>query len=508
MNGYAETHYKFRLPWSPLHRRLPEMIVDAPWMALRGMDVPLFLCVHDAHRFPVTLRAVRVVVRAGGEMRKVEKTFDLRLDQPFHWIDLPWTGTQDPGENLVDVLFEIETPTGRRRKFVNHNLPTLAPTSLSVLRMSKPLPFPQGWTSGDLHCHTSWSEDPVEWGGDPEVMRRAADCQGLGFWAATDHSYDFAWEHGNWLVKTDPVERFRAFRASLPQDVPGRSVVLPAEEVSCGNRDGRNVHLIVVDHPEYLFGQGDGGRRGFRNHPDLSIGQVLSETAKSGAPAIAAHPKPGIGVVQRLMFRRGDWDLPDLLPHLHGLQFWNGKPGDDFRHGRALWVADLLRGNRRLPIAGNDAHGDLNRATQVSTPLFGLRQTRSHRFGHARTWIHLDEEPSRQSLRQALSGDTPTVLSDGPFLSLRVPGASQSQERCTSGIELKAISPVEFGRIRAVRVYAHIQGTAKEDLLLNASPDAEEWSHRLDLPAGALYLRAEAETTKGHRALTRAVVPG
>ncbi|MEN9309845.1 MAG: hypothetical protein RL173_3777, partial [Fibrobacterota bacterium] len=28
MQRYAETHYKFRLPWSPLFRRLPEMIVD------------------------------------------------------------------------------------------------------------------------------------------------------------------------------------------------------------------------------------------------------------------------------------------------------------------------------------------------------------------------------------------------------------------------------------------------------------------------------------------------
>src|ERR1019366_6673674 len=103
--------------------------------------------------------------------------------------------------------------------------------------------------------------------------------------------------------------------------------------------------------------------------------------------------------------------------------------GDDFRHGRSLWIQDLLRGNRRLPIAGNDAHGDLNRATQVSRPLFQLRQTRSHRFGHARTWIHLASEPTRTSIRAALAGDTPTVLSDGPFLSIRVPGATGEQEQ-------------------------------------------------------------------------------
>ncbi|MEK7393762.1 MAG: hypothetical protein AAB214_14480, partial [Fibrobacterota bacterium] len=154
MQRYAETHYKFRLPWSPLFRALPEMIVDAPWCAVPGQDVPLFLAVHDAHRFPVTLREVRVVVRAGGEMHQERRNLDLRLDQPFHWVDLPWPGPIVPGQNLVDVLFEVEDSKGRRHKFLNHSLPRLAPTSLDVLRLESAFPFPAGWTSGDLHCHT------------------------------------------------------------------------------------------------------------------------------------------------------------------------------------------------------------------------------------------------------------------------------------------------------------------------------------------------------------------
>jgi len=261
MQRYAETHYKFRLPWSPLFRPLPEMIVDAPWCAVPGQDVPLFLAVHDAHRFPVTLREVRVVVRAAGEMHQERRNLDLKLDQPFHWIDLPWPAPVLPGQNLLDVLFEVEDAKGRRHRFLNHSLPRLAPTSLEILRLESPFPFPTGWTSGDLHCHTTWSEDPVEWGGDPATMNRAAKCMGMGFWAATDHSYDFAWEHPDYMRPTDPVAKFARFRASLPQDSPGEPVVLPAEEVSCGNRDGRNVHLIVIDHPEYLPGQHDGRSR-------------------------------------------------------------------------------------------------------------------------------------------------------------------------------------------------------------------------------------------------------
>ena len=506
MNRYAETHYKFRLPWSPLSRALPEVIVDAPSIALPGRAVPLWLCVHDAHRFPVRLKGVRVVVRGGGAMHLAERTFDLRLDRPFHWIELPWPGPEIAGRNLVDVVLELEDVKGRRHRFLNHDLPGLPPRSLSVLRLSAPFPFPAGWTSGDLHAHTTWSEDPVEWGGDPEVLRTAADCMGLGFWAATDHSYDFAWDHPDWMSPADPVERFAAFRASLPSDVPGRSVVLPAEEVSCGNSRGRNVHLLVVDHPAYIPGQGDGGRRWLRNRPDLSIRQVLEATSSEGSPSFAAHPRPGIGFAERILFRRGEWSAEDLLPGVGGLQFWNGEPGDDFRRGRALWVADLLRGGRRLPIAGNDAHGDLNRATQVSVPLLSLRETTRHRFGNARTWIHLPAEPSRPLLRSALSGDCATVLSDGPFLSLKVPGASHDQER-SSRPELLARSLPEFGTIASVRLFAQRGDSPREELVLEATPNALEWSSAPELPARATYLRAEMRTESGFRALTRAIVP-
>lgn len=509
ISRYAETHYKFKLPWSPLHRPLPEMVVDAPWAALPGQTVPLVLAVHDAHRFPVRLREASVVVRAGGQLHKERREFDLPLDRPFHWIDLPWPGPEIPGQNLVDVSFAVEDAKGRRRDFLNHSLPFLPPLCLDILRLSEPFPFPDGWISGDLHCHTTWSEDPVEWGGDPVVMNHAAACMGMGFWASTDHSYDFAWEHPDWLRPTDPAAKFTRYRQAIEAASESGPIILPSEEVSCGNRDGRNVHLIVVDHPDYLPGQGDGGRRWLDNKPDLSIAQVLERIRASGAPAIAAHPRPGIGLVQRLVFRRGDYDHPDLQPGIQGLQFWNGGRGDDFRQGRALWIQDLLRGARRRPVAGNDAHGDLNRATQVATPLFTLRQTRSHRFGHARTWLHLDEFPSRAAVRRALASDSPTTLSSGPWLDLRLPGTARSARRAQgSSIELRARSLEEFGPVAVLRVYGHRRGETRETRLLDLEPRTLEVEETLALPADLVYARAELETTLGHAALTDAVEPG
>lgn len=509
MLRYAETHYKFRLPWSPLSRPLPEMVVDAPWCAVPGRSVPLFLAVHDAHRFPVVLREVRVVVRAGGQMREVRQTLDLRLDRPFHWIPLPWPEPVHLGQNLIDVLFEAEDSKGRRHRFLNHSMPFLPQPSLDVLRLESNFPFPEGWTSGDLHCHTTWSEDPVEWGGDPRVMNDAARCMGMGFWAATDHSYDFAWDHPDWMRPTDPVAKFERFRASFPPDSPDQPLVLPSEEVSCGNSRGRNIHLLLIDHPEYVPGQGDGGRRWLRNKPDLSIPQVLEQAASHGSPAFAAHPRPGIGLAERLLFRRGMWETPDLHPGLGGIQFWNGGTGRDFAQGMAFWIADLLAGNRRMPIAGNDAHGDLNRATQVRTPLVSLRQSKAHRFGYARTWIHLDHAPTRAGLRRALREGAPAVLSNGPALVLKAPGSRHQATRCDGAdLVVEAASLPEFGRIDKIRVYAHVGSEPRETLVAELAPASMAAQERIGLPAQVRYVRAELRTLGGYRALTGAVEPG
>lgn len=521
MIGYAETHYRFRLPWSPLWRNRPEAIVDAPSRVLPGRAVPLFLAVHDAHRFPRKLRGVRVVVRAGGELLKASRDFDLPLDRPFHFVDLPWPGAEIPGPNLVDVLFELEDSKGRRARFLNHDLPGLSPSTLIVDRLPAAPIVPAGWVCGDLHCHTTWSEDPVEWGGDPQVMRRAAHAMGLDFFTANDHSYDFAWGHPDWMSPADPVRRFAQFRQELSAtDGDGLPLALACEEVSCGNSRGQNVHLIVCEHPEYIPGQGDGGRRWLHNRPDLTITEVLDRATLSGAPAWAAHPRAPMGALQRAIFRRGSWTESDLDPRLTGLQFWNGKRGSDFSEGRAQWLRAILLGGSFLPLAGNDAHGDLNRAYQVATPLVSVRQTTAHRFGHARTWLATGDSspaPDRAGLKHLLASRPPVVVSDGPWISLRVPGASHPRVRAGGGVlELEGASLPGSQGLREARIYGHRAGDPGETLVAKVVLDgAMTVSERLPCPAGLRWLRAELDgvtpstgTEQAGKALTGIVAIG
>ena len=53
---YAEIHYKFKLPWSLLYKKEPEIIVDAPFQIVPGKSVKLFLIIREGNRFPVFLK--------------------------------------------------------------------------------------------------------------------------------------------------------------------------------------------------------------------------------------------------------------------------------------------------------------------------------------------------------------------------------------------------------------------------------------------------------------------
>ena len=71
---YAETHFKFRLPWSLLYRPWPEILADAPFQFVPGEEPTLWIVVRDAHRFPTLIEKMEIQM-AGAE----SKTIDLQI---------------------------------------------------------------------------------------------------------------------------------------------------------------------------------------------------------------------------------------------------------------------------------------------------------------------------------------------------------------------------------------------------------------------------------------------
>ena len=60
--AYAETHFKFKLPWSLLYRARPEIIVDAPFQIQANQETLLWIVVRDADRFPLTIESIQLKV--------------------------------------------------------------------------------------------------------------------------------------------------------------------------------------------------------------------------------------------------------------------------------------------------------------------------------------------------------------------------------------------------------------------------------------------------------------
>lgn len=499
---YAETHYKFKLPWSPLHKPWPEIFVDGPSFCIPGVKPVFYLAVKDADLFPIKVREIEILIQGDGQTRKIVLPLELPLSENliFLPLDLDFSGLS--GSLKLNGRITVEKASGERRIFLNANFPGISPSPLHITLLSSPLPYPAGWHAGELHCHSDYSNDPVEFGAPLKVLQEAGKALGMGYVVCTDHSYDFYYNRKRYMERIDPEANFQAYRREALElnRLDGQApILIPGEEVSCGNHLGENVHLLVAGHEGFLPGLGDGGRRWLNNKPDLRIQEVLERL--EGTPCFAAHPRSRIGSVERFLFRRGMWHAKDLdsAGEIQGLQFWNGHRGTDFMEGRSFWVQQLLRGKRLSPIGANDAHGDLNRNIGVKTPLFSLYHSRKHVFGNVRTVVR-SEGKTLGSIKLGLASGR-LFCTDGPFLDLR---------QVAEGLRLEGTSSDDYGGLRKVTVLAGKKGEAREFPVRewNWEKDGPSgFSETLDIPAGASYVRAEANTHGNRFALTAPVFP-
>ena len=377
---YAETHFKFRLPWSLLYKPWPEIIVDSPFQFVPGVEPTLWIVIRDADRFPTKIKTVEIHLKHsvdGFSKPDIEIQKDLDFDAheqmqfiPFPLGEIP-TGTY---EAYCKLTVQRE---GKTQTFERWNLPRLPQKPLRFKVLNEAPPIAPGYAAGEMHCHTHYSADHVEYGATPAVLQQAAKAVGLDFVSCTDHAYDFAFTLEDYTKEAEsPVPRFQKLReeiAALPsKDENGNDMplMLAGEEVSAGNSKGENVHMTVLAPEGYLPGLGDCGRYWLDNKPTRSIKQILNMT---GAHCFAAHPFQQMGLLEKFIFRRGYWKPEDLqLNNKHtirGLQFWNGVRDEGFKLGREFWINELGKGNYLLPIGGNDAHGDLIRRQVVRMVL-------------------------------------------------------------------------------------------------------------------------------------------
>ena len=538
---YAETHFKFKLPWSLLYKPWPEILVDTPFQFIPDETPKLWIVVRDAHRFPTRITALDLRIEKihssllDGKTATdsvIEKRVKLDISASnqfeFHEVEI---GPLEAGLYRVHCKIRASRK-GKTKVFSRWNYPGLKAAPLRVHILSETPPKPDGFIAGEMHCHTHYSADHVEHGAIPAVFQQAAKAIGLDFVSCTDHSYDFAYLTEDYTKEApSPLPRFEALRrevrelneSSCKDSEHPQPLIIAGEEVSAGNSKGENVHMTVLGPAGYLPGLGDCGRNWLDNKPSFKIGQITTMTE---APCFAAHPHQQMGLLEKFVFRRGYWKSEDLQTQsshpVRGIQFWNGLRDEGFMLGREWWIQELGKENYVLPIGGNDAHGDMNDTTAVSLPLFTLKHNRHHVFGKVRTVVQLprknnnaethsadvpntSKEPlSCEMVQQAFAGDN-CYITDGPALWW------ERSTDCNGLIFHGRSNPDLGGGFRYVRIYGRRRlpnGKLSQKEELHLASQVATIS-TIDIPVdfdNYAYLRAECETAAGKFALTSAAV--
>ncbi len=514
---YAETHFLFPvLPVSRYRRSFPEIIADSPRRVEPGHHLPVLIIVKDAHRWQITLNSV-IIRWCDRSLPPMEFPINEQIDRPY-WSYLLSIPTESLPKKQLDFDVIIKASRNNQDHIItNHNYVGISPKPLTVNISQHPFPKPSGWVVGDLHVHTRYTDDQVEFGAPVTATALIAQAQGLDFYAATDHSYnlDDTWTNP---LKNDPnLPKYKALNTEIEhwnRDRGGTLTVIPGEEVSSGNQRDRNLHLLVLGPGNFIPGKGDSAEAWLPKPPDLSTQHIVS-TLNDQRVALAAHPEVDFPYLERLLLGRGCWEPADFRhQNLTGIQIVRGHDSIPFRHGVNLWIRLLLQGLRLTLTAGSDAHGDFNRYIYVRTPMLTLGQRSHPVFGEALTLLPAPDSVDVPSLISQIRYGT-TGITNGPGIGLTFRdnhgtwysiGNDVPQRDGTAALNI--ITTPEFGPIDSIWLWAGNRKLHAEELAWFHQPSSNTYQFEREIPIRMHkhwnYLRAEVHT-KGEREIGRAL---
>jgi hypothetical protein len=217
--GYAEVHYRITGLPSLLFKREPEILFDLPHRAQSGQPVPLFLIVKDSHLYPVELSEAEVEISSGtGKFMAKKKEIYIRKIQQKYFstiIFLPEEYFPEAGDYQVFARLRYINRRGRQKSLCQDNYSGIPHLPFRIRIASEPIPSAENWHWGDLHVHSLYTDDQVEFGASPEDTLLAARACGLKFLAVTDHSYDLDDETDNYLKNDSGLTKWSQFHSEI-----------------------------------------------------------------------------------------------------------------------------------------------------------------------------------------------------------------------------------------------------------------------------------------------------
>ena len=500
---YAEMHYRLPFFKGALYQRQPEILFDLPYRTETGI-IPILFLVKDAHWFRIRIHKLNIRIALKSD-NKVFREVPVRLNR---FINQKWyhrlfeIDVSDCKDSWLSVDCYAYISIGKRQFVIrNDNYRTLSQKPFNIYVDSEPLPGKDGWLWGDLHTHSLFTEDQVEFGPPLSSFSSMGRALGISFCAITDHSYDLDDKTDSWTDNDSNLHKWKLFLKEIQNlnRTQSRFLLIPGEEVSVDNGFGRTVHMGVLNDPNFHIGTGDGMEKSMGKETEFHYARILDKLPES-ALAFAAHPFEKPPFSHRLLIHRGIWNRWDLHPRLNGLQILNGKPDSAFENGKKFWISQMSKGHCRNIFGGTDSHGNFNRFRQVNIPLLSMHEHQHQIFGNNLTAVKSTLNHGVDGLIKALK-QSDVIISNGPFVSLSKKGNDK--------IIVHAQSSGFFGELNELTIYRGDQNSRKEVEYFKLVFQKSEMTYTNEFQVKEFqkpfYIRAELTTQKEGFALTNPV---
>lgn len=513
---YPEIHYHIGFLYPLYYRRVPEIIADLPIRIeiQKNPSIPLLIIVKDAHRFPVTLNKIYVSIES--KQLNMQKTIDLNhhiekryfsqiISLPFPQIDF-----SQPAD--ITVTFYItRKQDGKNFIFQNDNLPGIH-TRLRTFLSIEPLPGEPHWHAGETHYHSFFTEDQVEFGADIDAAVHLAKRMGLQWLLVADHSYDLDDSEENFLTNDPLFPKWQKIKRHVKTiQKMEKFPVIWGEEVSCGNKKNKNIHLLVINNEQFIEGKGDSAEHWFHNTPTLSLAEVMTKI-EQGAIVIGAHTADDHqDPISTILLKRGVWSEEDITnTNITYIQILNEDTPRKIESAKKSWISLLLKGYKAFALAGNDAHGYFNLTRKIGIPFLNLTKSQKQIFGNLKTFIKADALLTGENFVDEFKKNR-IIISNGPFARFmineyEIGSTIYAKENDELKVEIYACSSEEFGLLKSIKL---ISGK-KEDQNEMVEKEWQIMHYKFSQTShlhwkGQNYFRIEALTDKKKFCLTNPI---
>ncbi len=499
--SYAEIHYHLKNLFPKYYKNEPEIIADVPLRyiieSLPGL--PVLLIIKDSAMFPIILEKLEIKIVA--EKRKENFTFSIQrkiAEKYFSKIFyLPIKKFHTEQNLQIQVLIHFQQ-NKQKKTILNDNYPDINLSYFNVFITKNKLPVPDNFFAGDPHYHSIHTSDQVEFGADIAATKIMAKSLGLDWFFVTDHSYDLDDEEKD-FTKNDPqLPIWKKMQKKCKINNEADLRIVAGEEVSIGNSKNQNVHLLAINHQDFIAGSGDSAENWFANKPEHLLSEIRNLHDRENL-FIAAHPAEKVPLLQKLLLRRGQWTDRDIkAAGIEFLQIINS----DYQVEKLIeyWKELLLAGNKYFILAGNDAHGNFNVMRQIKIPFYKLFASQKQIFGKFFTIVKGKRNDPVQNIKNGT-----IIVSNGPFVDFYLV-ADQAKFSIGSTLNRKDArvyfdckTTVEFGEIEKVELLIGDIFQKKEKTSTNLRQGMG-----LKLPAKG-YLRMMLRTRKNGIAFTNPI---